>query len=232
MKKIFSIIIFFISVLGINVSADDSLWRLVGGNWLVSSESHLLYDIVKKAENTGLSEINDNNTVIAMNSVKGITSIQTELEIYDPSGANSSFIFLSPGSFRTFLGVRFSGETKISKLEIIRSEIKDSTLASSIRNNYTVTVIRDAAVEIEYGKKIPIEIKIDKKKIALFIDNRKLMEYEADRDLSTGYLGYAHKNNLIRVYSSRILSGKDVVFEDTFVKDRIKRYTVQAKKVE
>jgi hypothetical protein len=218
--------------MGIDISAEDLLWQVISGNWLVANESHLTYDITKKAESTGLSELNDNNTLITMNSVKGITSIQTEIEIYNQSGANSAFVFLSPRSFRTFLGVRFSGETKISKLEIIRSEIKDSTLASSIRNNYTVTVIRDAAVEIEYGKKIPIEIKIDKKKIALFIDNRKLMEYEADRDLSTGYLGYAHKNNLIRVYSSRILSGKDVVFEDTFVKDRIKRYTVQAKKVE
>jgi hypothetical protein len=231
MKKLLFLLIFF-AFEGMNVFADDLLWRLVSGNWLISTDAQQLYDIEKKTDQSGLSELNNNNTLIMMNIAKGITSIQTNIEIYNPSGTNSAFVFISPGSYRIFTGFRFSGENKISKIEVIRSDILDTTLSPRMSNNYTVTVIKDAAVEIDYGKKIPVEIKIDKKKIALYIDNRKILDYESDRDLSNGYLGYGHKNNLIKVYSSKILSGKTVVFEDTFVKDRIKRYTVQAKKVQ
>jgi hypothetical protein len=232
MRKILIILYIVVFTSASLFAAENYLWLLIEGNWIVSDESRTLYDIISKTKNNRLSELNDNNSIIMTNTVKGITSIQTEFEIYNPTSVNSAFVFLSPKSFRTFFGVRFSGEKKISKVELIRSEINDTTLAPSARDNYTVTVIKDAAVEIDYGKKIPVEIKIDKKKIALYIDNRKIFDYESDRDLSNGYLGYAHKNNLFKVYSSKILSGKTVVFEDTFVKDRIKRYTVQAKKVQ
>jgi hypothetical protein len=232
MKKAFafSLIIFLLEILPAN--AEDFLWAITSGNWLISNESHLLYDIEKKANSSKYSEPNNNSTISTMYSIKGITSIQSEIELYNPSGTNSAIVFLSPVSFRTLIGIRFLGEKNISKIELIRSEVIDTTLAPYILNNYTLTVIKDAAIAIDYGKKIPIELKIDKRKVEVLIDNRKIFDYESDRDLSNGYLGYGHKNNLIKVYSSRILSGKTVVFEDTFVKDRIKRYTVQAKKVQ
>ena len=57
------------------------------------------------------------------------------------------------------------------------------------------------------------------------------MEAIATVNLNTGRLGFSNRNAKLRIRDVKVYSGKEIVFEDDFTTDSIKRWKVKAKRV-
>ncbi|MCU0846112.1 MAG: hypothetical protein MUC76_14450, partial [Spirochaetes bacterium] len=83
-------------------------------------------------------------------------------------------------------------------------------------------------IELEYNREYRAEIRVKKNRATLYIDGKKLMEAEAPEDLTSGKIGFSNRNAMLKISDVKVYSGKELVFEDDFSKDSIKRYRVQA----
>lgn len=231
MKKTILLLSAFFLSSAIIADADDAQWMQVSGNWSVSTEAGTLSDKNTRSRIAGYNEIHNTNSLQSIAHLEKLTQISTEFELFTPMNDNKAMFFFAAPSQKSFYAVRFTGtKEQITSIALIRSEVKDSTLPPTAKDNFIVSELTAKPVTLHWGDPISLEIEIQKKKIRASVGNTTI-DYSPDEPLPAGMIGFSHTNNLIRVRSVKAYSGKTVVFEDDFSKDRIKKMTYKAEKV-
>lgn len=211
--------------------ADDKLWTHVSGSWSVDTNGRLLSDSKARARIAGYTEIHDMNSVQSASNLEKLTRLSAEFELLSPMPDNKAMVFFGAPTQKSFYALRLTGSMeKITSVSIIRSAVKDTTLPFAARNNVEIKEIVSAPVSFKWGESINAEVKTRKKKLTVTVNGKEL-ECTMDEPLPAGMIGFSHANNLMRIHSVKAFSGDDVIFEDDFSKNRIKKLSFTAEKV-
>lgn len=231
--SILSIIITIVVVSELHANNKNYKWKQIAGKWKVynKNNSSYLYNNRLKAYDFGNSELINHNSLISLKKINKLTSLKSEIEIFNPRKKNQFMIFWSAKSYRNFYAFRFLGNSsKINKIEFIKSEVKDTTQPPSKRWNYLITTLKSKKIKLDFSKVYNVEIKLNKNICELFIDNKSILKVKIDKTFAKGSIGFSHEYNLVRIMDIKAYSNSSVIFEDDFSKDSIKRVIVRAKK--
>ncbi len=138
-------------------------------------------------------------------------------------------IFFAAEDFRTYYGFKLKADgTKDATLVFHGSSVRDTTLRPHIKGNFVITDIATKQVPLEFNREYRAEIRIRKNRAILYLDGKKRLEAEAPEALAGGKIGFSNRNAALRIADLKVYNGREIVFEDDFSKDSIKRYRVQA----
>ncbi len=214
---------------------DTPKWTRVIGKWEIGKDGigNYLLESKIRTYNRGYSELINYNSLASYKPLPEYSSIKLSFAVMNPAKCPVEvMLFFAGTEYRDFFAFKFIiNEKDEDKVQFICSKVKDKSLKRSVKNNYMVTALESKLYTIEFGREYSIEIRVNKAKAALFINGKKEIEAEADRDLGTGLIGFSSRNAQFRIRGVKVYSGDKIVFEDDFSKDSIKRWTVRAKKV-
>jgi hypothetical protein len=162
---------------------------------------------------------------------KELTRLAAEFSLVTPMPNNKAMIFFGAATQKSFYALRLTGTMeKITAASIIQSSVKDTTLPFAAKNNFEIKEIVSSPVSIKWGDAISVEVKAKKKKLSVTVNGKEL-ECKMGEPLPPGMIGFSHANNIMRIRSVKAFSGDDVLLEDDFSKDRIKKLSYTAEKV-
>ncbi len=207
-------------------------WLNITGRWETRSDNKQYYLVESKrvTRDYGNNELVNYNSIINEEFLIAYSVIQYKFEIGTRTASPLEMVvFFATKDFRSYYGFKIKDDGGNGlKLNFHRSSIKDTTLRPHIKLNYTITELATKDIELEYNREYRAEIRVKKNRATLYIDGKKLMEAEAPEDLTSGKIGFSNRNAMLKIADVKVYSGKELVFEDDFSKDSIKRYRVQA----
>ncbi len=230
-KKLYtlpSILFLFIFCLPIILPGQNSFkWKKISGRWEVRKDNKETYLLEKRAKSRmwGDSELINYNSIIKKKPPIDYTSIQFSMRVQSPVKPGVDVMtFFAAKHFREFYAFRFSGDkNELKRVRFIGSTIKDAAKTRSVKWNFIITNIITEECVLEYNKEYKIEIAILEKKAILYIDGKKVVEAESDRNLNNGRFGFSNRNVKLRIDNVKVFNGKEIVFKDDFSKDSIYR---------
>jgi hypothetical protein len=208
-------------------------WQQISGNWSVVSDNKESY----LRENRGKSFNFDYSPLINLNSLISnseydFTSITHTVAIYAPADGATYLTFFAASDYRQFYAVQFTGTTSsITTIQIIKSQIKDTTLPKQAKGNFTITTLATKEVSLAYGKTYTLTITAQGKTITVAIDNTQVLSHTIDEELEGGKIGFASKNCIPIIDNLKVYKGKEIIFEDDFSKESIRKIVLQGKKL-
>lgn len=212
---------------------EDAKWRSVSGKWRTGSDKESTYIVETKlrSRSWGYSELINQNSIVTLESLTGVTSIKFTLRFQEPVKSEvTAMAYFNVESYREFIGFRFSGNKEsLNKAQFITSQIKDKSKPPSKKWNFKITEIETCECSLSYNKEYKMEIQIEKGSAALYIDGKKILQGKCDEATGSGKIGFSVKNAALRIDDVRAFNGKKIVFEDDFSRDTIKRIVVKGK---
>lgn len=224
----------FFAIKSPSFSDGDFIWFQVSGKWDVDNSSNSLVDTKKGAYQYGYSDLINNNTLISFRPIDKFTDFSSDIIVSEPvDECHASVLFSITDHYRSFYGIRLFGDTEsINKLSLIKSDTNDSSLASSVKNNFTVKEIKSVSIKLSYNSPIKINIALKQGRIIIKLNDKKALEYSTESVIpGSGQIGFSHRNNFIRVKSVLVTINNNILFTDDFSKNRIKKYSYTAKPV-
>lgn len=230
-----SLIILIIIIFQLNISflkADEIYkWEKISGEWSV----HTVEDSSYLAETRIKPRIKNNDEITNYNSIKtylpieNYSSIEFSLRTEDcPQSTGEIMIFFALKNNREFYAFRFTADKNNNKVDLISSKIIDPARPRQVKLNYIINNILSEDFNLKSGKKYDFEIKVDGNQVHLLVDGKKIVKAEAPENLSSGHIGFSSRNTMLQVYNMKVFRDKDIIFEDDFTKDSIKRLVVKA----
>jgi len=186
---------------------------------------------VGKTVNVGYHELMQYNSIATHKKADKYSTISYTIETANPKKTDIvTMAFFGVQSYREFYAIKFDGDSqKITRVSLIKSEVKDTTLPSSAKWNFTITELASETVDLPYDKKMDVKIETDEKKITLYVDGKKILKYKADERVDSGRIGFSNRHAQPRIYGVKVMNGKEVVFEDDFKEDSISRFIMKRK---
>jgi hypothetical protein len=227
------VIILLLSLLSTTArSADaDNLWMQVNGKWEVNTNLKVCSDVYGKIYQFGYSEIINTSSIASIVPVKDVDIIYSTFAMTNPTDSGHAMIFFAGATHQKFYGFKFIGNKDIiQQIQFIQSDKIDATKPPSVKNNFKITVLSSENVKLQYGSALSIMILIKGKSATLSVNRNKIMSVTAPDNLENGLFGFSHKNNTITISQFKIMADDEILFEDDFSRDRIKRYTATIKK--
>ena len=215
-------------------SDGDFIWTQVSGKWDIDLSSNTLIDTKNNTYQYGYSDLINNNTLISFRPIDKFTDFSSDIIVSEPvDECHASVLFSITDHYRSFYGIRLFGNTEsINKLSLIKSDTNDSSLASSVKNNFTIKEIQSVSIKLSYNSPIKINIALKRGRIIIKLNDKLALEYSAESFTpGSGQIGFSHRNNFIRVKSVVVTINKNILFTDDFSKNRIKKYSYTAKPV-
>lgn len=207
-------------------------WSIISGEWDIRKDNLKSFLISKntKTRDWGYSELIGYNSLISLNPIINYSSFSFSFEISEVPQVNPDILFFFNAfdyrQFHSFKLLKIKNNTY--KLSFINCSIKDTTLRPAVKWNYTITELASKDIELEYNREYRAEIRIRKNRATFYLDGKRLMEAEAPEALAGGKIGFSNRNAALRIADLKVYNGREIVFEDDFSKDSIKRYRVQA----
>lgn len=208
-------------------------WQQISGNWSVVSDNKESY----LRENRGKSFTFDYSPLINVNSVIStseydFTSLSHTFAIYAPADGATYMTFFAASNYRQFYAVQFTGDSKtIHTVSIIKSDIKDTTLPKQAKGNFIITTLATKPISLEYGRTYTLSISVQDKTIYVAIDNAQVLSHTLDEKLEGGKIGFASKNCIPVIDNLKVYKGNDIMFQDDFSKESIRKIVLQGKKL-
>jgi hypothetical protein len=207
-------------------------WLTISGNWEIRSDNkrYSLIETKRATYNFNSSELINYNSIITQEPVSDYSSIHCNFEMGGTPGTPTEMvIFFAAEDFRTYYGFKLKADgTKDATLVFHGSSVRDTTLRPHIKGNFVITDIATKQVPLEFNREYRAEIRIRKNRAILYLDGKKRLEAEAPEALAGGKIGFSNRNAALRIADLKVYNGREIVFEDDFSKDSIKRYRVQA----
>lgn len=208
-----------------------SKWVTVAGYWQTRVDRKEAYvtENVGKTLNLGYSDLINRNALITRDPLKEYTAIRADMVIDNPRKVPVSVgLFFGEKAQTDFYAFRFEGNEKlINKIVLVRSKVKDTTLPSMAKWNFTVTEEASLETSLPYGKKMEVNVETDGKKITLYLDGKKILKHRADERVDSGRIGFSNRHARPRIANLRVYNDKSVVFEDDFRGDSISRFIIK-----
>jgi hypothetical protein len=224
----------FISLLSTSASSADPdfLWNQVNGTWTVKPDLKILSDTYGKPYQFNYSELINTHSLIGTVPAINAQKIYSSFTITNPKDIGHALLFFAADkSYQKFYAFRFIVDKEgINWIQFVKSDKIDESLPPSVKNNFKITVLSSENVKLNYGVELNIMIIIKGKTATLSVNRNKIMTVTAQDNLSDGLFGFSHKNNTITISQFKIMADDEVLFEDDFSRDRIKRYTATIKK--
>lgn len=226
----FLVAAFFVTVL--YAQEKKFIWLNITGKWEIRSDNKQfsLVESLRTTRKHDNSELVNYNSIITEDPIPEYSSIQFNFEMGGTPGSPSEMVaFFSAQDFRTYYGFKLKADgTKDATLVFHGSSVRDTTLRPHIKGNFVITDIATKMVPLELNREYRAEIRIRKNRATLYLDGKKRLEAEAPEALSGGKIGFSNRNAALRIADLKVYNGREIVFEDDFSKDSIKRYRVQA----
>jgi hypothetical protein len=207
-------------------------WLNITGRWEIRSDNkrYSLVESLRATRKYDSSELVNYNSIITQEPVSDYSSIHYNFEMGGTPGTPTEMvIFFAAQDFRTYYGFKLKADgTKDATLVFHGSSVRDTTLRPHIKGNFVITDIATKQVPLEFNREYRAEIRIKKNRAILYLDGKKLLEAEAPEALAGGKIGFSNRNAALRIADLKVYNGREIVFEDDFSKDSIKRYRVQA----
>ncbi len=231
--SIFILFLLLLSFSHISVAQEKKFnWLNITGSWEIRSDNkrYSLVETKRTTRDYGSSELVNYNSIINQDLLIDYSNIHFRFEMGGTAGTSAEMVvFFAAKDFKSYYGFKIKADgTKDARLIFHGSSIKDTTLRPAVKWNYTITELAAKDIELEYNREYRAEIRVKKNRATLYIDGKKLMEAEAPEDLTSGKIGFSNRNAMLKIADVKVYSGKELVFEDDFSKDSIKRYRVQA----
>jgi hypothetical protein len=231
-KHIIAVLSLVLPLWSISAQADDRQWLQISGRWTVDTDKRQLADSNPRTINIGYNELINMNSVSSAVNLEKITKISSDFELFSPMKENKAMLFFASSSQKSFYAVKFTGtQESITTMSLIQSSVKDSSLSTKEKNNFTIEELASVPVSMKWGELITLSIELSKKKIKASALGFSL-NYQVKDPIPSGDIGFSHSNNLITVKSIKVWSEKKVIFEDDFSKNRLKKVSVNATKVD
>jgi hypothetical protein len=224
-------IMVILSLQTILVGNSQYKWKKISGKWQVMklNTGGVLYNPKPKAYKFGYSELINNNSIISYHPLKKVTKISFYWKAYNPQAENNVMFFFNAASFKQFHGFRLTGNaSQLTKIVLLRSEIKDTTRRRSARWNFSLTELASKKVAIPFSKVYKSTIVIKGSTCAFYLEDEKIFEAEARSNLADGNFGFSHLHNLLQISRVEVFSGNRLIFSDDFSQDSIKRIRFKA----
>jgi hypothetical protein len=207
-------------------------WLNITGNWEIRSDNkqYSLVETKRATRNYDSSELVNYNSIITQEPLHEYSSIHFSFEMGGKPGTPAEMVaFFAAEDFRTYYGFKLKADgAKDATLVFHGSSVRNTTLRPHIKGNFVITDIATKDVPLEFNREYRAEIRVKKNRASLYLDGKKLMEAEAPEALTGGKIGFSNRNAALRIADLKVYSGRDLVFEDDFSKDSIKRYSVRA----
>lgn len=208
-------------------------WQQISGNWSVVSDNKESY----LRENRGKSFNFDYSPLINLNSLISnaefpLTSLTHTVTLHAPADGATYMTFFAASDYRQFYAVQFTGDSKsIHTVSIIKSDIKDTTLPKQAKGNFYITTLASREVSLEYGRTYTLSITVQGKTIIAAIDNAQVLSHTLTEEPEGGKIGFASKNCIPIIDNLKVYKGKDIIFEDDFSKESIRKIVLQGRKL-
>lgn len=231
--------IFFLMILAVSFgSAQQNIssrhtWQQISGNWSVVLDNRESYlrESRGRSFNFGYSPLINLNSLISINEYSA-TSITHTFALHSPASASTYLTFFAASDFRQFHAVQFSGgRANINTISIIRSTIKDTTKPRQEKGNFIVATLASQELPLDYGRAYTLTINIQGKTISVLIDNAQVLSHTLDDELEGGKIGFASRNCLPIIDNLKVFKGNNILFEDDFTKESIKKKVLRGRKL-
>ncbi len=208
-------------------------WQQISGNWSVVSDNKESYlrENRGKSFNFDYSPLINVNSLISSNSFS-FTSVTHTVALYSPADGATYLTFFAASDYRQFYAVQFTGDSKIiHTVSIIKSDIKDTTLPKQAKGNFIITTLATKEVSLDYGRAYTLSINLQGKTLTAAIDNTRILSHTLNEEPEGGKIGFASKNCIPIIDNLKVLNGKEIVFEDDFSKESIRKIVLQGRKL-
>lgn len=208
-------------------------WQQISGNWAVVYDNRESY----LKESRGKTYIFNYSPLINLNAIitskeVNFTTLTHTFSINAPSDSPLYFTFFDCVDYRQFYAVQFTGDsTTIHTVSIIKSDIKDTTLPKQAKGNFIITTLATKPISLEYGKTYTLAISVQGNTISIAIDNAQVLSHTLDEELEGGKIGFASKNCIPVIDNLKVYKGNDIIFQDDFSKESIRKIVLQGKKL-
>lgn len=208
--------------------ADDIyVWQQISGSWKNEKigTTYFLYDNRSKSYNFNYTELNNNNSIISINSYK-YDKIAVSIKPYNPSKYNTFAIYFnSPGDRREFEAFRFIGSKDgITSVEHIVSTINDTSLPKDVKLNFSITVLDSKEIHLPFSESHLYEINFNRKNTVLLIDGNETMKVSlAKKRPDVSQFGIYHNSNLVKIYNFSAFYKNEVILTDNFEKSTVRK---------
>ncbi|MCX8125324.1 MAG: hypothetical protein N3F66_14340 [Spirochaetes bacterium] len=230
---IFTITLPFITTSLFAQTTPTYTWQQISGNWSVVSDNKESY----LRENRGKSFNFDYSPLINLNSLIStdeftITQLTHTISLHAPADSITYMTFFAASDYRQFYAVQFAGNSSnIHTISIIKSDIKDTTLPKQAKGNFYITTLASREVSLEYGRTYTLTITVQGKTIAVAIDNAQVLSHTLNEEPESGKIGFASKHCIPIIDNLKVYKGKEIIFEDDFSKESIRKIVLQGRKL-
>jgi len=203
----------------------DYIWRWYGGKWKIV-DSNLLENR-KWSVKWYYNYLMNFNTILSKDIITP-KDIIFSLKLKDPMiskkkkrypkffyywGARSPF---KGNFFYFFNGLSFTGDKKhINKVTLFYSSRKNDKISKYAKKNYKINNIISKTVSLDYGKPYKIRIKINRDRIIIFINNKRILSKKSKFLLaSKGKTGFCSRYAKLSLDSVKIISDEKIIIDN------------------
>jgi hypothetical protein len=205
-------------------------WFNITGSWdIVRDKSKSVLTESRIRVNTwNYSELVNNNSIVTFNSLSKYTKIAFNFELQTQLKKSTSFmIIFSMIDQNQFYAFKFSGnEYKLNKVSFINSKYKNPEKGGQIKGNFLISEYGLNEIDLDYGKRYKVLLKIDGYKVSLNVDNKSLLDVTSTDRIDKGKIGFAINQVKPFIDAVTVYDGRKIVFEDRFSTDLIKKISV------
>lgn len=212
----------------------EPAWNQINGKWetVKIDNKYYLTELKNRSHNWGYSELLNNNSLVLLNPLEKWERITFECEFLDVFLSNPSFTFIFGMKEQRILhGFKFEQLSNVrnqfSTLKIIKSEILDNTKSYKENNNYRITNINMINTIVHYSVKQKFEIRAEDNKYSLLMNNKLIISFPSHDVLNAGLIGFSCINVQPIIGEIKVYNKKNLVFNDDFTIDKIKRIIVR-----
>ncbi len=229
MKQIFFCFIVFFTT---QTFSADYKWQKMSGNWTIKNSR--LTEKKARISPWHYYELLNMNSIVSIEPLKTFDVLKFDFNVHDrhksPSEFWLSFAVRSPEKkwYYHMYSIRLSGGFWcIGDVDLLYCDRKDKSKELRTKNNTLVKKLKSESCWFSYDKKYHGKIKFQGKKVAFYIDGKKVLSGKLPSEDHSGRIALSTRNTQVTIDKIEVKNGKNIVFQDDFHSNTI--YTKKLK---
>ncbi len=210
-------------------------WLNISGTWEVQKDDKgpFVIETRVKARDWNYNELINYNTLGTFYPLEGFTRIKLKAGFYKPQTYPVSvlFFFAAEKPYQKLHAFRLTGDEKgFNKAELISSRVIDPNKMNQ-KGNFAIKVLDSAPCSLEYNKDYTVEMRMNRKRVNIYVNNKKVLKSAAPEDSDKGIIGFSSRGAMMKIDDVTVWDGRKVVLKDDFSGDTIKGNVIKMRKM-
>ncbi len=204
----------------------NPLWTKIAGRWNLNKKKGILVEVRGYTRNRGYSHLINYNTIITKKMFEKYTDLSFDYALLKAKkNPVSEMIVFAAKDYRNFYAIELTGTQKgITKISLIGSKTKDSTLPRHVKWNFSITEYDSAECRLAYNTKYNFRLTFKANKIKVFLNNIKIAAFIAPEPVVSGKIAFCNRNAVLALANVSLYHKKERIFHDNFTTDSVHRY--------